>query len=109
MPEPPGSTPVEDVGVLGRVLALPLLPLVLAWDGLRALWTRGVRAVVRVARLVVGGLARPLRVLGVRLAVAARTCAHAVLVLLRGVLSAVREVLRRLLLPVRAGVRELLR
>ena len=42
--------PTDEVGVLGRVLAVPLLPFVLVWDAFKAFWTSGLPALGRLAR-----------------------------------------------------------
>src|SRR4051812_36403547 len=104
--------PSQDVGVLGRVLALPLLPFVLLWDGLKALWTSGLPALGRFAGkglqpFVAAGrfLRRVARAFAARVRVVARAVTRLALVLLRGMawpFRALRVLGVRLAIAIRA-------
>lgn len=60
----PGSRNGEDehIGAVVRVLAVPLLPFVLAWEGLQVLWRRGLPAIGQAALCMLRWAVEPFRV-----------------------------------------------
>ena len=88
-----------QASVFARVLVVPLLPFVLAWDGLRLLWTRGLPAAGRFVRRVFTQAAQPLLFCGRGVRALGRVIAAAAQVIGLASRKAARLVLARIRWP----------
>ncbi|MGH9280492.1 MAG: hypothetical protein ACRD12_20660, partial [Acidimicrobiales bacterium] len=112
--EPAADEPVK-LGTVGRVLAIPLVPFVAAWEALKAggravvALSRAVGSAVRRAVLTVGRLVTaPIRAMLRALASLAARIRAAVVAAFRLVGRTLRMVVDRVVRPVRAAVRAVL-
>lgn len=73
----------ERIGAVVRLFAVPLLPLVLAWDGLQVLWRRGLPAIGQAALRVLRWAVEPFRVAALVLWLLGRAVASSARILAR--------------------------